>query len=283
MTDQGLAESVAMERLLLPSWVKFRQFKFRLPSGRWISRRFSTGRGLKNYLDSIEWKADAYFSSGRWLNPETLRRKPENFHLNPGYSGYVWANYAFLGSEMYFDLDGKPGFEEGTWAETLKLWGFLSTEFGFRKKILVETGRGFQIHCLDWGDFSEFFDRAEYRLSAPLKKISAVTNLKKNLVKSLRYVFDCNFCFNSSIDVTRIFRLPGSVHQKSGKVCCWYHSPKERAMALKRQMRTVRAWEFEEPRTTLVGSAQVPSLGASNEESRSEAHQRIFEEIKNGD
>lgn len=148
--------------ILLPASVERHQFKFRLPSGKWLVRAFATHEEAFAFIKENYYAADAFSSVSEWFGPGEVKRKRRR---GPGYK---WADNRIYRSIFVFDFDFKAKKSSQILAAFVTPhWNFLVDGFIFRhagwecpvkatRLILVETGRGFHVPWLSfWEDYCE--------------------------------------------------------------------------------------------------------------------------------
>ena len=150
-----------------------------------------------------------------------------------------WSDYgnAFIGQEMYFDVDYEMETFQESAEETLRLAEFYDTlDFnGCEKDIhfVFSGGKGF--HMVDFGfnvrnSYGDTYTKSVEDIIANEKEKSGKfkgaayaamklsRRMKKRLIKRIRkegILLD----YEVTVDPRRIIRLPGTIHGKRGRVC----------------------------------------------------------------
>jgi len=166
--------------------------------GMWRHLSFENMDKLRSFLIQHQ-PLHVYFSTAKYENPSerdmTIKRE------------------GWLGSDLIFDIDNDhlatPTLESAAY-NAVKLHDFLKADFGFKDMIITFSGsRGYHIHvrdeCVQTFDnhmraqvmecFREFDDKGRY---------------------NRRYV---GLDTMVTPDITRLIRLPGSIHGKTGQEC----------------------------------------------------------------
>jgi len=184
--------------LFLPSFPKFRIFKFLLWNGSWITinRKVYNIEDLrKELLKYLPYKA--YYSTCLWLNPHKVSSK---YKPNKEIT-----NNLFLGSDfLVFDIDDKD--IENAKQKSLLVLDYLKQN-GFKiLKIVFSGSKGFHIYFEPKDYYVSFhYSREEYEID---KRKKFFNSLPKEIQKIIDYPV--------LIDTRRIIKLPLTIDGSSG-------------------------------------------------------------------
>jgi hypothetical protein len=202
--SRGLCPPLPLENfykkneLFLPSFPKFRIFKFLLWNGSWITinRKVYNIEDLrKELLKYLPYKA--YYSTCLWLNPHKVSSK-----YKPNQE--IIKNL-FLGSDfLVFDIDDKN--IENAKQKSLLVLDYLKQN-GFKiLKIVFSGSKGFHIYFEPKDYYVSFhYSREEYEID---KRKKFFNSLPKEIQKIIDYPV--------LIDTRRIIKLPLTIDGSSG-------------------------------------------------------------------
>lgn len=189
---------------ILPPGSKFRQFKVKLFNGTFvvIRKTIKTPWDLQKELVRLA-PCDVYFSTSTFLKP--VQVGPKKYEGKR--SGYNVANNLFLSSGFFLDIDEK-------YPKIYEIYDYLLS-LNFKKVSLIETNRGYQIHCYDKLDN---FYKDLHGIMLPRRKEEKHYLAKKILLSNVKTKFPyCKFDEIISTDTRRVCRVAGTLHN-SGKV-----------------------------------------------------------------
>jgi DNA primase small subunit len=172
------------------------------PNGTWRHLAFKNVNLLRAFL--IERKPDhVYFSSAKykepWLKPMESKKE------------------GWLGSDLVFDIDNDhlatPSLESAAY-NAVKLYDFLKSDFGFKDMIITFSGsRGYHIHVRD-KCVQTLDNHMRAQVMECFGEYIKLSNGKRKYNR--RYV---GLDTMVTPDITRLIRLPGSIHGKTMQEC----------------------------------------------------------------
>lgn len=218
-----------------------RHFRMVLQNGRFlkIPDIIPNEKILQNWLVRLG-PTDVYYSTGCWLNPSSIKRRPKEKGLGFLDSGIL------LYHDIVFDIDFSPlclkNLERAK-NETLQLYEHMK-EKGYENKYIAFSGsKGFHLSFAD-PEWSKIEDPYEREMKTIKRRKELVAEVKKNGFK-----IDCH----TTYDTRRIMRLPGTINSKTG-IACSTVAPSDLAKPIKELLRCFPA---------LPSSKRIPYLNLS--------------------